>query len=353
MHGVTEDIQDALQEFRLQNLTNENTVTTNELRTNYIRGKAGLRVGLIRAKNIVGGGNSFWLGDKLHISEYAGRTRLQYRKDVIPKYLLDLGVDAADVTALGTTIANCTLEQWETLSDNASGSTDLSDIFPPANTALDFELRTVCNELLVQPHTDDAASGITIKQPAGGHPMIDMQGNNQGYGLLQFGDENENAKTLVYSSAADGDFHIDQLAGDIQLSASSVNLSAGCALTIDGGPISEATEQVYVDSSFSGTSDGSVLAPYSSLSTALTAKLTDGSTTTFNFKLAPGEYTGTISIDHTSQTQSFSIEGSGMNNTFIEGAASFSSATGNVLFFRDFTNTVSYTHLTLPTICSV
>ena len=61
--------------------------------------------------------------------------------------------------------------------------------------------------------------------------MIDMQGNNQGYGLLQFGDENENAKTLVYSSAAVGDFHIDQLAGDIQLSASSVNLSAGCALT--------------------------------------------------------------------------------------------------------------------------
>ena len=141
-------------------------------------------MGLIRAKNIVGGGNSFWLGDKLHISEYQGRTRLQYRKDVIPKYLLDLGVDAQDVTNLGTTIANCTLEQWETLSDNASGSTDLSNIFPASNTALDFELRTVCNELLVKPHTDDAASGITIVQPAGGHPMIDMQGNNQGLSLI-------------------------------------------------------------------------------------------------------------------------------------------------------------------------
>ena len=52
--------------------------------------------------------------------------------------------------------------------------------------------------------------------------------------------------------------------------------------------------------------------------------------------MASGNYDGTISLDKDSANQSFEIIGAGRNLTFIRGAASFSSSTGTVLYFRDF-----------------
>ena len=119
-----------------------------------------------------------------------------------------------------------------------------------------------------------------------------------------------------------------------------VNLPAGKQFKINGVAIgsAEVTEMIYIDSSFGGgSSDGSVLAPYSSLGTALNAKLVDGSTTSYVFKLMPGTYTGHISITHTAQTQSFAIVGSGQDCTIVQGGSNFAAGKdSSVLFFRRF-----------------
>ena len=84
------------------------------------------------------------------------------------------------------------------------------------------------------------------------------------------------------------------------------------------------------------TEDGSESLPYKTLSAALTTKLANDKTNFVSFRVASGNYDGTISIDKDSANQSFEIIGAGRNSTFIRGAASFSSSTGSVLYFRDF-----------------
>ena len=55
------------------------------------------------------------------------------------------------------------------------------------------------------------------------------------------------------------------------------------------------------------------------------------------FKLGAGVYTGAISIDRTSATCGFTIEGSGADCTFVQAGTSFSAgSSSNVLYFRDF-----------------
>ena len=67
---------------------------------------------------------------------------------------------------------------------------------------------------------------------------------------------------------------------------------------------------MYVDSARSGESyveDGSEVSPYRSLNTAVAARLEDSDTDTVIFKLAPGDYVGTISIDKATANQKFEI----------------------------------------------
>ena len=326
-HTLSEDVQAALTELRTKNTDNAVQFTT----TRLIATK-------MRAINARLSDASVWLGDKTHISSFNGRSQLHQRKDVIPAYLQGLGVVVADVTALGKTIATCTLDDWETLSVNAGGSDSLSTIFPQASVGADFETRSVFSELLVRPHSTSTDSGLYIRQDTAGHPCMFFEGNSTtpggGYGLIQFGTEGV-AKSLMYHSSFDQNLHIDVLDSNIlEITAAAVTLN-GAPL---GGGASEVTEQVWVDSSYGGgSSDGSSLKPYSSLSTALTAKLVDGSTTHYCFKLAPGVYTGAISIDQSNATQSFSIIGSGCGTTFIEAGATFSAGrASDVLYFRDF-----------------
>ena len=94
----------------------------------------------------------------------------------------------------------------------------------------------------------------------------------------------------------------------------------------------------YVDSKRvdSYTPDGSESLPYKSLKTALETKLTNSATAFISFRVASGNYDGTVAIDKDSANQSFEIIGAGRNLTFVRGASSFSSSTPTVLYFRDF-----------------
>ena len=96
---------------------------------------------------------------------------------------------------------------------------------------------------------------------------------------------------------------------------------------------------IWVDASRSDTysEDGSRSLPYKTLTAAMSAKLQDGATESYVFRLLPGTYTGGVSIDHTAKTQSFKIEGSGRDVTFIESGSTFSTGKDtNVLYLRDF-----------------
>ena len=84
------------------------------------------------------------------------------------------------------------------------------------------------------------------------------------------------------------------------------------------------------------TEDGSESLPYKTLSTALTVRLANDKTDFVSFRVASGNYDGTISIDKDTANQSFEIVGAGRNSTFIRGAATFVNTTGSVLYFRDF-----------------
>ena len=96
---------------------------------------------------------------------------------------------------------------------------------------------------------------------------------------------------------------------------------------------------VYVNSnrgSETYTETGSEIFPYRTLSSAISTKLADGQTARVIFKLAPGEYVGTIFRDKQTQEQDFEIHGSGMLNTSIRGSSSWDATIGDVLSFRDF-----------------
>lgn len=82
--------------------------------------------------------------------------------------------------------------------------------------------------------------------------------------------------------------------------------------------------------------NGSEELPYKTLSAAVAAKLGDSETSFVSFRLASGNYDGAISVDKPAQNQSFELIGSGSQNCFIRGAATWSGSTGSVLYFRDF-----------------
>ena len=210
------------------------TIRAKGIKTKTITAEDGTRLVRLRVKTILANDSSVWLGDKLHVSDRAGRAQLQVRKETIPVYLAGIGVQLSHVQALGHTIANCTLESWIQLSENAGGSDDLSTIFPVANQSSDFELRTVVNELLIKPQDVNAQAGITINQAANAHPCLFFEGNASGHGLIQFGDQSA-AKSLIYSSAADGHLHLEQFTGGkVQIDAVALDLATGCALTRNG-----------------------------------------------------------------------------------------------------------------------
>ena len=120
-----------------------------------------------------------------------------------------------------------------------------------------------------------------------------------------------------------------------QISANTTSITA-----LQSGGHSHVVSYVYVDVARGGesyTEDGSEEKPYRSLSGALNSgKLADAQTETVIFKLAPGDYIGTISIDKTTANQKFEIRGSGENNCRIMGSASWDPTIGTVLYFRDF-----------------
>jgi hypothetical protein len=105
----------------------------------------------------------------------------------------------------------------------------------------------------------------------------------------------------------------------------------------------EVTKYCYIDvgrAAESYTETGSVVTPYRSLSGAMAAKLTDASTDTVIFQLAPGDYVGTISIDQPVANQGFEIRGSGCDNTRIMGSAAWDATVSNVFYLRRFTSLV-------------
>ena len=342
-------------------LDDRTEIVADRILCDYIRSKTGSHIGKLRVKELITGASSVWMGERLHISTDTGRALMLYRKENIPAYLTALGVNEADVLALPSTLATLTLQQIEDLSVAASGSDELSVIFPFANVAQDFELNSQFNEVKISPIEDSASSGLEINMPSGGHPLINFKGDGgtgNGYGMLQFADQSA-AKSLLYSSRADDSFHIDQLSGDVKVYAdslrvdcSSLDLASGCALTregvsIEGGGTAPVTQVVYVDAGYSGGGgNGSVLKPYQTLTAALTAKLVDASTVNYIFKVGPGVYTAAISITHTTATQSFKIEGSG-EQTIIQSGTTFAAGKdSNVLFFRRF-KTVELSNVTI------
>ena len=98
----------------------------------------------------------------------------------------------------------------------------------------------------------------------------------------------------------------------------------------------------YVDAgrSDSYTETGSLKSPFKSLVTAMGTGtgelLEDSSTDHVIFKLAPGDYTGAISITKASINQTVEIHGSGSAVTNIQASAAWDATAGNVLYLRKF-----------------
>jgi hypothetical protein len=97
---------------------------------------------------------------------------------------------------------------------------------------------------------------------------------------------------------------------------------------------------VYCDSEYAGengTSNGSLLRPYTSLLSAMFAKLTQGATPNYTFYLQPGVYTGAIVVERTQPTQSWTIQGSGMDTTFVQSGTTFAAGgTSDVFKLKHF-----------------
>ena len=129
---------------------------------------------------------SLWLGDRIHISTDSGAAKIQYKNATVPLYLQGLtpAVTEADVTGLGATLATCTLNQWQDLSEASSGSRDLGVIFPIANTSADFETNSSFNQVKIVPDSDAGSgnSGLEIVRTTG-HPLINLRGSDSGFWL--------------------------------------------------------------------------------------------------------------------------------------------------------------------------
>jgi hypothetical protein len=118
---------------------------------------------------------------------------------------------------------------------------------------------------------------------------------------------------------------------ETEMDAAEVRLTT---LEAGGGGVTEPPLRltVYCDSEYAGEnggSNGSFLRPYTSLLSAMFAKLTQGATNHYTFHLQPGVYQGATVVERSSPSQSFTIQGSGMDTTFIQAAASFGAAGAN------------------------
>jgi hypothetical protein len=80
---------------------------------------------------------------------------------------------------------------------------------------------------------------------------------------------------------------------------------------------------VYIDKDFVGTSNGSITKPYTSLNSAMTAKLVDAQIQTFIFQLSEGVYTESISKTMSSRTHHVVIQGAGQGRTIIQAGQDF------------------------------
>ena len=118
--------------------------------------------------------------------------------------------------------------------------------------------------------------------------------------------------------------------------------------------LNTATTVVYCDANRGDTyvEDGTSAYPYKTLTDAITDKCGDTDTDTVVFYLASGDYVGTISVQKStapidySDNQEVFIIGENKETVKIKGSASWSTSTGNVLYFRNFKN-VSIQNLTI------
>ena len=354
--------------------------------------KIRIQADVVKSLSLEAADNSVWLGERLHVNydTVGKKAQLLTRKEVIPKYLVDRGVVIGDVTALGATLSTLTLDNCRTLSENSGGSTSVSDIFPSTNRDDDFETSTTFNEISVKSNHPGQQSGVEIENLSS-HPIVNFKGSSNGRGLIQF-NEGGVSKGVIYSSGASNALRIESVGEktiiehNLELSGDDIIVKSGKTFKYEGGTdlqtqinnldnlystdtervnavntlvtnytsadttlqntletalgkLSNTPTTIWVDAnrSDSYTESGSRSEPYKTLNAALSGKLTDGATTSYVFRLLPGVYTGGVSIDHTSKTQSFKIEGSGRDITILESASSFASGKDtNVLFLRDF-----------------
>ena len=119
------------------------------------------------------------------------------------------------------------------------------------------------------------------------------------------------------------------------IAANSSGVAANTAMA-HGEPQTERT--IYVNESAIGDEEGTLAEPYQKLETALTTEILDGTTDDLVFRIAPGTYTGTFSFTKTSANQSISIIGSGSENTFLQGAATWASTIDNLLYLKKFSS---------------
>jgi len=118
-----------------------------------------------------------------------------------------------------------------------------------------------------------------------------------------------------------GSHHTHSLSENVQQALDAIR-------SVTNGPV---TKVVHVDANYTGSGNGSPLKPFNSLKSAMELKLTDGTTHTYHFEVAPGTYTMGVSITHTNKTQSFSVRGSG-EATILQTA----DLTNTCLYFRKF-----------------
>jgi len=241
-------------------------------------------------------------------------------------------------------------------SEDASVSSALTNLI---NAEENARITAVSNlQIQINQNESDVASNdvelanqlVSISANAGNintHAQILGSATNTELGILagestalstQFG-QKQNTHTALDAVVASGRTAAQLSALDSETSITSQFAQKADAATtydkneVDGLLQETLTNTIYVDSARtdSYTPDGTTRKPYKNLLTALQANLTDS----LVFELAPGFYDGTISLTSTT-TQSICIRGSGKDQTVIRGAPSWSSATGNVLYFRNF-----------------
>ena len=142
-------------------------------------------------------------------------------------------------------------------------------------------------------------------------------------------------QTMALGDLATGANTTAITANTTAITANSSGVAANTAMA-HGEPQTERT--IYVNESAIGDEEGTLAEPYQNLDTALSTEILDGTTDDLVFRIAPGTYTGTFSFTKTSANQSISIIGSGSENTFLQGAATWASTIDNLLYLKKFSS---------------